>query len=458
MSGSELSLCHLPDLSDASFSFQIPTDSPDNLLHADTHDFFAAGDDLLGSPIRSNEAPLTLDDLTPRPRAIPAVSSPRAHTANKSLLPTPKFNLHPPTTSRVPKPASTSHNRPKPKPAFGVLSRVKEVSGAPKEQPVRGSNGVPPNAVAPPASVALSKPAVHARTKSTVISSEKSTAAGEERLNTAEVVSATVPDSPAKPNIHVDEPAPSPPPSATVNNAVAAEQTAHPVESITPAATVPAAKPESKSKKKIIASSGIAKTEATAPATSRPRPAIPPPKMTAGFKSVSKKPRPVVRAQSHLDSVGGGPVVGAMDMGIAARLVMYEEQLTAMGSFPASDNDDAMGTGTDPAVRDAAVQDDAWGGEIPDVRDSLGDMHDEMRDNALSVNNPAGSNVVPAADPMEEHAEEEPITVSAGVELDLAPRAESRDPLMYGAPRLSQQSPRKVGLYGGGELEGETGR
>ncbi|KAJ7933124.1 hypothetical protein B0H13DRAFT_2307085 [Mycena leptocephala] len=67
--------------------------------------------------------------------------------------------------------------------------------------------------------------------------------------------------------------------------------------------------------------------------------------------------------------------------------------LTAMGSFPASDNDDAMGTGTDPAVRDVAVQDDASGGEIPDVRDSLGDMHDEMRDNALSVDNPAGSDV-----------------------------------------------------------------
>ncbi|KAJ7801273.1 hypothetical protein B0H14DRAFT_2615479 [Mycena olivaceomarginata] len=86
----------------------------------------------------------------------------------------------------------------------------------------------------------------------------------------------------------------------------------------------------------------------------------------------------------------------------------------------------------------------------------------EMRDNAISVNNAAGSDMVPAADPMEEHAEAEPTTLSAGVESHLAPCAESPDPLMYGAPRddpltLSQQSPRKVGLHGDGDPEGETG-
>jgi hypothetical protein len=91
-----------------------------------------------------------------------------------------------------------------------------------------------------------------------------------------------------------------------------------------------------------------------------------------------------------------------------------------------------MGTGTDPAVRDAAVQDDASGGEMPNVRDPL----DDMRDDALSVNN-----TVPATDPME-NAEAEPTT--------------------YGAPRddpltLSQQSPRKVGLHGDGDPEGEPG-
>ncbi|KAJ7794205.1 hypothetical protein B0H14DRAFT_3888832 [Mycena olivaceomarginata] len=304
-----------------------------------------ARDDLLGSPMRANEAPLTLDDLTPRPRAIPAVSSPRAHTANKSLLPTSKFNLHRPTTLRAPKPAPTAHNRPKPKPASGVPSKVKEVSGVPKEPAVREPNSVPPTAVAPPASIALSKPVVHARTKSTVISSEKNTPAGEQRLNTTEVVSEMAPHSPPKPNLHVDEPAPSPPSSAPVDNAVAAEQTAHPVRNIAPAATVPAAKPESKSRETIA----VAKTKAV------------------------PNPRPIVRAQSYPDSADGGPAVGAMDMGIAARLVMYREQLTAMGSFPASDNDDAMGTGTDPAVRDAAVQDDASGGEIPRAWDDNGD-------------------------------------------------------------------------------------
>jgi hypothetical protein len=62
----------------------------------------------------------------------------------------------------------------------------------------------------------------------------------------------------------------------------------------------------------------------------------PPPSQTiavAKTKAVPN-PRPIVRAQSYPGSADGGPAVGAMDMGIAARLVMYGEQLTAMGSFP----------------------------------------------------------------------------------------------------------------------------
>ncbi|PPQ72415.1 hypothetical protein CVT24_002986 [Panaeolus cyanescens] len=69
-SGDELSLRHLPDVSDASFSFQIPgAISAENLL-ADDDDFFRGGVDVsletIASPRKANDL-LTLSQLTPRP-------------------------------------------------------------------------------------------------------------------------------------------------------------------------------------------------------------------------------------------------------------------------------------------------------------------------------------------------------------------------------------------------------
>ena len=69
--GDELSLRHLPDVSDTSFSFQIPgTVKEDNLLAQDHQDFFGGVDfsppTLKISPSQSKEN-LTISQLTPRP-------------------------------------------------------------------------------------------------------------------------------------------------------------------------------------------------------------------------------------------------------------------------------------------------------------------------------------------------------------------------------------------------------
>lgn len=70
-SGDELSLRHLPDVSDSSFSFQIPGGG-DNLLADDDLDFFKGADVSiapLGSPPTTAEPLFTLSQLTPRPKA-----------------------------------------------------------------------------------------------------------------------------------------------------------------------------------------------------------------------------------------------------------------------------------------------------------------------------------------------------------------------------------------------------
>ncbi|PPQ77550.1 hypothetical protein CVT25_011410 [Psilocybe cyanescens] len=71
-SGDQLSMRHLPDISDTSFSFQIPGSAPyDNLLAEDDKDFFRGVDVSEISPnlplTHSANEPLTISQLTPRP-------------------------------------------------------------------------------------------------------------------------------------------------------------------------------------------------------------------------------------------------------------------------------------------------------------------------------------------------------------------------------------------------------
>ncbi|KAJ7738082.1 hypothetical protein DFH07DRAFT_86654 [Mycena maculata] len=118
MSGLNLSLRHLPDLSDTSFSFQIPTDSADDLLHGACDDFLSGGDKLLASP--ASHTPLALSDLEPLPTPTASLPPPKS----KSLFPTTRSNICETFSSqiafRVPKPTSAARStHPRPKPVSG---------------------------------------------------------------------------------------------------------------------------------------------------------------------------------------------------------------------------------------------------------------------------------------------------------------------------------------------------
>jgi hypothetical protein len=68
-SGDELSLRHLPDVSESSFSFQIPGTIRDNLLVDDDLDFFK-GTDVSIAPLASTIEPLFT--ATPKPKKLPS--------------------------------------------------------------------------------------------------------------------------------------------------------------------------------------------------------------------------------------------------------------------------------------------------------------------------------------------------------------------------------------------------
>ncbi|KAK7036285.1 hypothetical protein R3P38DRAFT_619743 [Favolaschia claudopus] len=104
MPGSDLSLRHLPDLSDVSFSFQIPADSGDDLLHGDSADFFGGATSMMVSPMAPRsmvDAPPTLGD----PQATSVVSMPLAAAGTrrtaKSLLPTTRSNIQAPSATQI---------------------------------------------------------------------------------------------------------------------------------------------------------------------------------------------------------------------------------------------------------------------------------------------------------------------------------------------------------------------
>ena len=65
-SSNELSLRHLPDTSNASFSFEIPSGFNQNLLLNDDHDFFRAADDSFATPApsRTIHGPLAIQPPT----------------------------------------------------------------------------------------------------------------------------------------------------------------------------------------------------------------------------------------------------------------------------------------------------------------------------------------------------------------------------------------------------------
>ncbi|KAH7868730.1 uncharacterized protein C8R40DRAFT_812590 [Lentinula edodes] len=80
-SGNDLSLRHLPDLSNSSFSFDIPSGSNELLLDNDD-DFFGVANDSFATPAPSR----TIDQPLATPRTFARIADTRTHTSEKTVL------------------------------------------------------------------------------------------------------------------------------------------------------------------------------------------------------------------------------------------------------------------------------------------------------------------------------------------------------------------------------------
>lgn len=80
-SGNDLSLRHLPDLSNSSFSFDIPPGSNELLLDNDV-DFFGVANDSFATPAPSR----TMDQPLATPRTLARIADIRTHTSEKTVL------------------------------------------------------------------------------------------------------------------------------------------------------------------------------------------------------------------------------------------------------------------------------------------------------------------------------------------------------------------------------------
>ncbi|KAJ3862871.1 hypothetical protein EV359DRAFT_82919 [Lentinula novae-zelandiae] len=80
-SRNDLSLRHLPDLSNSSFSFDIPSGSNELLLDNDV-DFFGVANDSFATPAPSR----TMDQPLATPRTVARIADTRTHTSEKTVL------------------------------------------------------------------------------------------------------------------------------------------------------------------------------------------------------------------------------------------------------------------------------------------------------------------------------------------------------------------------------------
>ncbi|KAJ7184959.1 hypothetical protein C8R46DRAFT_1065559 [Mycena filopes] len=338
MSSSELSLRHLPDLSDASFSFQIPTDSSDDLLRADAPDFFGAGGGLLGSPTRTNDAPLTLDDLTPLRTATAPYGSTPHQKATKSLLPTTRSNIQDLTSSqavsRVPKPVSSVRKRkektddatpptkPMSRPAVSTDTLSDKKTPHPQDEPA----SEPTDKLAPIDEV----PAV----SSSLPVVEQAMPNEPEQQNTPTQVALPVVLQPATGDVHSGTKS-----KKTVNPRLEEKQDT-PTQVSVPVASKPApsvANPPNS--KKAVPAKPASRAKTTAPPANRTVPVI----------------KSKTATTSNLEESDSG--------GIAARLLMYGAQM--MASFPPSDDAETprntTETETEPELSGAVDVDAAMG-------------------------------------------------------------------------------------------------
>ncbi|KAF7358723.1 hypothetical protein MSAN_01211300 [Mycena sanguinolenta] len=403
MPGSELSLRHLPDLSDTSFSFQIPADAGDDLLRADCEDFFEGGTSVIASPssLRPADAPLTLGDLE-------ATTSPHRPTDSKkvvkSLLPTTRSNIHGPSDSRVPKPVSATHRKPK--------QTVLDIP--PAEIP---AENIP---IFIPTPFGCEMP--NGENKFSLPSKDLSTDDFSFQLPL------TLPDTLLSPPNVCD----TQPPAV---DQVAVEQKVPPV-TIAEEKTKPSLK-----SKKPISSSNVTKT------TAQPLQARPKAKLSAKTDE-NRKPIP---------ATSGGPAPDDdAQSAIAERLLMYGAQMIT--SFPQSDNDDMP-----PSHNSHATEGDAEGDAVmPD-----NPTHEQTHGANVGVSTPAKESFPTYNEAIQSDNRMEVDLKPAGAEPELGvvathdtgpliPIPSRDDPLT-----LSQLSPRKAapsadGTHGGGDGNGGT--
>ncbi|KAJ6566440.1 hypothetical protein B0H19DRAFT_1137840 [Mycena capillaripes] len=340
MSSSELSLRHLPNLSDASFSFQIPVDSGDDLLRADSNDFFGGGASLLGSPssLRANDAPLTLSDLTPLASVISTPPFPKSPPrSTKSLLPTTRSNIQDLTgsqiASRVPKPVFATHRKPR--------QTVVDTPAPRAEIPAETEPLFPGTAVAPPA-------------EAEEVSDEDSPSVNDSGALSTDDFSFQFQATSSVPSIPLNDVAE--PVVAPVDKPPVVEKSEAPTHPVASSTEV-TAKLRQKSKKvssnfvylnhlrlaiifpQPVSSTGLVKAKVGVAANVRPKPVAAPTKTREASKN--RRPTTNAAAQTHVEgqASSANDLDNNMGMGIATRLLMYGEQM--ISSFPQSDNEDA---------------------------------------------------------------------------------------------------------------------
>ncbi|KAJ3807331.1 hypothetical protein F5876DRAFT_79805 [Lentinula aff. lateritia] len=103
-SGNDLSLRHLPDLSNTSFSFDIPSGSNDLLLDNDD-DFFGVANDSFATPAPSR----IIDQRLPTPRTSARIAETRTHMSETTVLSNSSLRnfARPPVPAENPRKAST---------------------------------------------------------------------------------------------------------------------------------------------------------------------------------------------------------------------------------------------------------------------------------------------------------------------------------------------------------------
>ncbi|KAF8202707.1 hypothetical protein K438DRAFT_583286 [Mycena galopus ATCC 62051] len=448
MTGSELSLRHLPDLSDISFSFQIPMDSGDDLLCADSDDFFGGGTSTLASPsaLPANDAPLTLGDLQATPVVIPKAPQPiEVKKVAKSLLPTTRSNIQDfsgsQINSRVPKPVAASHRKPK----HVVLDTPMPSTGTPTED--EGVILAEPTSNRDVSNVALTDiPASLSHPLSDDFSFQLPGA--------TPAIFNSIEDTPMEPRTTPVEQLPvSGQQRMTVNPSVAAtEATTKPSLKSKKASTfdsVATARSTADSHAyQPILSGGICKPTAA----SNARPKLPE-KTRASAKTAA------LAGDAENKAGSGAP------SSIAERLLMYGAQMIT--SFPQSDSEDTPSHGVRAAAGDAAMSDNRiCGGKLTHgqsdgddtsshtVRTTPGDV--TMSDNAMggetheaSVGFVAPVEASPSCLPS--HGEtididnrmavdSEPQT-SPGAKLESEVAAHERSPVLQPVPFISAQDP-----------------